>query len=97
MSIAACADPLHRGAGETGSPPAELVALQDRIRTLSPTIRVELEPILEEVLEAAGFRGRVLAIARDALIRLRLELAMAQFDLDLTRKERENLRRLLEE
>jgi hypothetical protein len=77
--------------------PAELLALQDRIRSLSPPIRRELEPIVAEALEEARFRGRVLAIAREALVRLRLDLALARFDLDLTRKEREDLRRLLEE
>ena len=52
---------------------------------------------MREVLEQARFRGRVLWVARDALERLRLDLEMARFDLDVTRRERENLRRLLED
>ena len=77
------------------SPPAELTELERRVRALPTHIRAELEPIVAEALEDARFRGRVLAIARDALIRLRLDLVLAQFDLDETRREREDLRRLL--
>lgn len=77
-------------------PPAELLALRDRVREMDPAVRAELLPIIEEALEEARFRGRVLTVARDALIRLRLDLALARFDLDATRRERENLRKMLE-
>lgn len=77
-------------------PPAELIALRDRIRRMSPAVRAELEPIVEQALEEAHFRGRVLTVAREALIRLRLDLALARFDLDATRAEREELSRVLE-
>lgn len=77
------------------SPPAELTELERRVRALPAPIRAELEPIVAEALEDARFRGRVLAIARDALVRLRLDLVLARFDLEETRREREDLRRLL--
>jgi hypothetical protein len=79
----------------TGRVPAELVALQERVRSLPCEVRGELEPIVAEAVEEARFRGRVLTIARDALVRLRLDLELARFDLDATRREREDLRRLL--
>jgi hypothetical protein len=77
--------------------PPELVALMGRVRALPADVRAELEPIVGDALEQARFRGRVMSVARDALEQLRLDLEMARFDLDATRKEREDLRRLVEE
>ena len=71
--------------------PAELVALRERIREQPADVRAELEPLIDEVLEHAQFRGRVLAIARDALERFRLDLTALRFDLELTRRERDLL------
>jgi hypothetical protein len=67
------------------------------VRALPEPVRRELEPIVAEALEQAKYRGRVLSIAREALLRLRLDLELARFDLDATRREREDLRRLLGE
>ncbi|AMV40540.1 hypothetical protein [Planctomyces sp. SH-PL62] len=72
--------------------PAELAALRERIRALPPDARAELEPMMDDVLEQALFRSRVLTIAKDALERYRLELAATRFDLEATRREREALR-----
>jgi hypothetical protein len=69
--------------------------MREHVRRLPPELRTELEPILDEALEQARMRGRVLAIARDALLRLRLDLEMARFDLEVTRREREDLARLI--
>ena len=77
--------------------PSELVELRERVRALPPEVRAELEPVVEEALEHARFRGRILTVARDALERLHLDLEIARFDLDITRREREHLRLLLEE
>ena len=43
-------------------------------------------------MEHARFRGRAMMLARDALARFRLDLAMLEFDLQATRKEREALK-----
>ncbi|MDG3006153.1 hypothetical protein [Paludisphaera mucosa] len=72
--------------------PAELTALRERIRALPSEARAELEPLMDDVLEQAMFRSRVLTIARDALERYRLDLAAMRFDLEATRRERESLR-----
>ena len=69
--------------------PAELTALRDRIRALPAEARSEVEPLMDDVLEQAVYRSRVLTLARDALARYRLELAAARFDLEATRRERD--------
>jgi hypothetical protein len=75
--------------------PMELVELQERVQALPPEVRAGLKPAIDEALEHARFRGRVLTVARDALEQLRLDLELTRFDLDATRREREDLRRML--
>jgi len=72
--------------------PAELLALRERIRALPGTARAELEPLIDDVVEQAEFRGRSMAVALEALQRFRLDLAATRFDLEATRREREALR-----
>ena len=76
--------------------PAELLALRARIGALPAEIRAELEPLAEDACEQAMFRGRALSLAREALEQFRLELSAAKFDLDMTRREREGFRRLID-
>jgi len=76
--------------------PAELRALRDRIRALPVEARGEIEPLMNDVLEQAEYRRRVMTIARDALERFRLDLAATRFDLEATRREREALRARLD-
>ncbi len=80
----------------TPSVPAELLALRARIRSLPAEVRAELEPLAEDACEQARFRGRALSLAREALEQFRLELTAARFDLDATRREREDWKRLLD-
>jgi hypothetical protein len=77
--------------------PAELFALRERIMALPATARGELGPLIDQVIEDAEYRGRVMTIARDALERFRLDLAATRFDLEATRRERESLRARLGE
>jgi hypothetical protein len=77
--------------------PVELAELRERVKAQALDVRTELEPLVEEVLEQAKFRSRVLTVARDALEQLRLDLDMARFDLEATRREREALKRLVDD
>jgi hypothetical protein len=74
--------------GETKDVPTELLELKERIQGQPAAVRAELEPLIDEVMEHALFRSRVMMIARDALQRFRLDLASTRFDLDATRRER---------
>ena len=76
--------------------PAELVELRTRIRAMPASVRAELEPLADDAIEQARFRGRALALAREALEQFRVELTAAQHDLDATRREREGLRRFID-
>ena len=78
------------------SVPPELLALKERIEALPESIRAELEPMALDACEQARFRGRALSLAREALEQFRLELSAARFDLDITRREREGFRRLVD-
>jgi hypothetical protein len=63
------------------------VALKGRIQDQPARVRAELEPLIDEVLEHAVFRSRVMLIAREALERLRVDMAAMQFDLEATKRE----------
>jgi hypothetical protein len=76
------------GQVDAGQVPTELVALKGRIAGQPEEVRAELEPLIDEVLEHAMFRSRVMLIARDALQRLRVDVAALRFDLEATRRER---------
>jgi hypothetical protein len=81
-------------AGETV--PAELLELRERVLEQPMEVREALGPLVEEAMEDARFRHRVLAVARDALEKYKLDLELARFDLDATRRERETLLKRLE-
>jgi hypothetical protein len=67
--------------------PSELVELKERIQGQAPKVRAELEPLIDEVMEHAMFRSRVMLIARDALERFRVDMAALRLDLEATRRE----------
>jgi hypothetical protein len=72
--------------------PAELLHLRERVQELPPALRVKLEPYIDDAVEQAAFRARVLVVARDAMARMRLDLELTKFDLEVTRKERDGLK-----
>ncbi|MGP0066855.1 MAG: hypothetical protein ACLQGP_25100 [Isosphaeraceae bacterium] len=68
--------------------PTELVELKERIQGQPARVRAELEPLIDEVMEHAMFRSRVMLIARDALQQFRVDMASLRLDLEATRRER---------
>ena len=67
--------------------PIELMELKERIRGQTPRVRAELEPLINEAMEHAIFRSRVMLIARDALQQFRTDMAALRLDLEATRRE----------
>ncbi len=74
--------------------PTELRELKERIQVQPASVRAELEPLIDEVMEHALFRGRVMMIARDALQRFRVRPGIGPVRPGRdTQGERRNLRR----
>jgi hypothetical protein len=79
---------MSEAGADTEQVPTELVELKERIQGQPPSVRAELEPLIDEVMEHARFRSRVMLIAREALQQFRLDLATVRHDLEATRRER---------
>jgi hypothetical protein len=75
--------------------PRELVDLARSIAALPPGFQAELETAYVRVVDAVRRRRRILALVQEALSQLRLDMKYLMFDLDMTRKERDELRERL--
>ena len=76
--------------------PSDLEDLEQKINRLPERERQSLRPLFDRVLEGFRLRNRILNIAKDALERIRLEVVCLQFDLEVTRREKESLQKKLE-
>jgi hypothetical protein len=77
--------------------PAELVDLGNVLSRLPTEYRDQVEPILLRVVESTKRRRRILSLVQDALGQLRLDMKYLMFDLEATRRERDDFRRKAEE
>lgn len=77
--------------------PAELSELTRAVAELPDSYRAQIEPALNRVVEATKRRRRILSMVQDALGQLRLDMKYMMFDLEATRRERDEYRRQLEE
>ena len=77
--------------------PPEIAELQKAMRCLPAEHRLALEPLLVQVVESAQRRRRILTLVQDALSQLRLDMKYLLFDLEATRRERDEYRRKVEE
>ena len=69
--------------------PTETRELVAAIQQLPESYRRQLEPALQKVVESTHRRKRILALVQDALGQLRLDMKYLMFDLESTRKERD--------
>ncbi len=83
---------------ETGESelPRELVELAQKIASLPEPLQHELESSYCRVVESVRRRRRILALVQEALSQLRLDIKYLMFDLEVTRKERDELKSKLE-
>ena len=77
--------------------PKEIVDLVGTVGELPGDVRDHLEPILVRVVESTRRRRRILQLVQDALSQLRLDMKYLMFDLEATRRERDDYRQRLED
>jgi hypothetical protein len=77
--------------------PREVLDLADAIHSLAAEHRQAIEPLLNRVIDSNRRRRRILVLVQDALSQLRLDMKYLAFDLEATRRERDEFRRKLEE
>jgi hypothetical protein len=82
---------------ETEEIPAEVCELAAAIQSLPAELRRGIEPLLGRVVESTRRRRRILGLVQDALGQLRMDMKYLVFDLEATRRERDDYRRQLEE
>jgi len=77
--------------------PQEILDLAAAISQLPTEHRSQVQPVLERVIGSTKRRRRILSLVQDALSQLRLDMKYLAFDLEATRRERDEYRRKLEE
>jgi hypothetical protein len=76
--------------------PQEIVELSSILNQLPIEVRSTLEPLVTRVVESTRRRRRILNLVQDALGQLRLDMKYLVFDLEATRRERDELRQKLD-
>jgi hypothetical protein len=77
--------------------PVEVTDLVRAISKLPEENRAELEGAVERIVEFTHRRRRILNMVQDALGQLRLDMKYLMFDLEATRRERDQYRKDLDE
>lgn len=75
--------------------PADLLELTQAIEALPIEQRVRLLPSLRRVTESSIRRRRILTLVQEALGQLRLDMKYLVFDLEATRRERDEYQQKL--
>ncbi len=83
----------HRTPARNDDPlPVEVTELTSQIDQLPEEYREQLQPSLRRVVEMTKRRRRILSLVQEALGQLRLDMKYLMFDLDATRRERDQYR-----
>jgi hypothetical protein len=76
--------------------PTELTELATVIGHLPAEVRDKLEPLLGRVVESTKRRRRIMNLVQEALSQLRLDMKYLLFDLEATRRERDEYKKQVE-
>ena len=76
---------------------SDILELGAALANLPLEHRQRIEPLFSRVLESTKRRRRILGLVQDALGQLRLDMKYLMFDLEATRRERDEYRRKIEE
>lgn len=82
-------------AAEDGELPKEINELIEAISALPEQKRNAIEPILNRLVQTTKRRRAMLLAVQDSLGQLRLDMKYLMFDLEATRRERDQYRRQL--
>ena len=82
---------------ETSGLPVEMQELARLVNAVSGPERRALSAAYERVEESIQRRRRILSLVQEALSQLRLDVKYLMFDLETTRRERDQLQSQLEE
>ena len=77
--------------------PADLQRLAVALNSLPEEHVAQLAPLVDAVIESTKRRRRILTLVQDAISQLRLDMKYLMFDLEATRREREEYRQKLDE
>ena len=77
--------------------PRELAELGQLIVSLNNSRQPELELAFQRVVDSVHRRRKLLELVQEALSQLRLDIKYMMFDLEATRKERDELRQQMED
>jgi hypothetical protein len=87
----------HPAKPDSNELPAEMAELMAVVQQLPCETRTAIEPALSRVVESTRRRRRILTMVQEALSQLRLDMKYLVFDLEATRRERDDYRRQLEQ
>ncbi len=76
--------------------PQELLDLTRAVANLPVEHRNQLEPAIQRVVESTQRRKRILNLVQEALSQLRLDMKYLMFDLEATRRERDELQQQID-
>lgn len=76
--------------------PREVIDLAKHIAALPREHQGDLEVAYNRVIDSVRRRRRILSLVQEALSQLRLDIKYLMFDLDATRKERDELKERLD-
>jgi len=75
---------------QIGPLPHDMIELTKAIEALPAEQRLSIEPVLARVIESTQRRRRILTLVQEALSQLRLDMKYLMFDLEATRRERDD-------
>ena len=76
--------------------PLDIVELKAAVADLPSEYRARFEVIVTRVIDSTKRRRRIMNLVQDALSQLRLDMKYMLFDLEATRRERDEYRRQLD-
>jgi cell division protein FtsB len=75
--------------------PSELIEIKNQVEQLPLHVRQKLLPLCERLHHYSRLHSRLLRIAQEAVDQLQLDVKYLNFDLEATRRERDELMREL--